>query len=166
MEYKKAFFIIIISVHLTFYLLFLFLDAFNLSKILSFEIAFFSILFVIFSSYLKYKKTIIIQAKKYKNELKNFPLIFLKKYQKISKNIKFTAVKDDLDLNLKDKIYFFASFFSLLKLFAYGVLVAGFLFLHRQNLLDIFAYLCGISSLLICIFVFILYIKYESKKNY
>lgn len=166
MEYKKAFFVIIVGVHLLAYLSFLFLNAFNLSKISSFEIAFFSILFVIFSSYLKYKKSITTQAKKYKNELKSFPLIFLKKCQKISKDIKFVVIKDDLELKLKDKIYFFASFFSLLKLFAYGVLVAGFLFLHRQNLLDVFAYLCGISSLLVCVFIFILYIRYESKKNY
>lgn len=56
-------------------------------------------------------------------------------------------------------------FFTLFKLMAYVILVAGFLFLHRQDKLDIFAYICGISSLLVCVFIFILYIKkYESKK--
>lgn len=47
---------------------------------------------------------------------------------------------------------------------AYVILVAGFLFLHRQDKLDIFAYICGISSLLVCVFIFILYIKSMSPK--
>ncbi|EKA7300014.1 hypothetical protein PR648_000819, partial [Campylobacter jejuni] len=84
-----------------------------------------------------------------------------------SKIIHFKILKDDLKPNVKEKIHFFAMFFTLFKLMAYVILVAGFLFLHRQDKLDIFAYICGISSLLVCVFIFILYIKkYESKKNY
>ncbi|WP_232364890.1 hypothetical protein [Campylobacter aviculae] len=165
MEHKKAFFILVSFVHLLFLFILLILNLFKLNIFLSFEIAFFSFLFVIFSSYLNYKKIILSKAKEYK-DFQNISLFLLKKIKKLPKNIKFRIVKDDLDFNFKDKIYFFAIFFNLLKILAYVILVAGFLFLHRQNLLNIFGYLCGISTLLVCIFIFIVYVRYESKKNY
>ncbi|WP_246023116.1 hypothetical protein [Campylobacter estrildidarum] len=165
MEHKKAFFIMAIVMHLFPLFVLLAINQFKFNIFLSFEIAFFSFLIVIFSSYLNYKKIVFSKAKKYEY-FQNSSIFFLKKIKKLPKNIKFRVIKDDLDFNFKDKIYFFTTFFSLLKIFAYMVLVAGFLFLHRQNLLNIFGYLCGISALLICVFIFIVYIRYESKKNY
>ncbi|MGH2268070.1 hypothetical protein [Campylobacter taeniopygiae] len=165
MRYKKAFAVIIFLIHIIFFLSFLFLNPFNLNIFFSFEIAFFSILLVIITSYLSYKKMIYSQARKYKIN-QNLFLFSLKKVKSLPKNIKFTILKDDLEFNIKNKMYFFAVFFNLLKIFAYVVLVAGFLFLHRQGILHIVGYLCGISSLLICIFIFIAYVRYESKKNY
>ncbi|HDZ4940740.1 TPA: hypothetical protein RTF98_001163 [Campylobacter jejuni] len=167
MEYKKALFYIFAIIHLFFWIIFLPLNHFQLNAFLSYEIAFFSVLLIVFTSYLNYKKVIIKKSKNYKEDFNFVPLIFIKKKQNLPKIIHFKVAKDDLRLNIKEKIHFFAMFFTLFKLMAYVVLVAGFLFLHRQDKLDIFAYICGISSLLVCVFVFILYIKkYESKKNY
>ncbi len=167
MEHKKAFFNIIALMHLLSLIFFLFIDYINLSVLLSYEFAFFSILLIVFASYLSYKKVISIQAKYYEKKIKTIPLIFIKKKQNFSKNINFKLVEDDLNFNFKDKIYFFTVFFTFFKFITYMILVAGFLFLLRQGKLNILAYIIGISSLLVCIFAFTLYVKkYESKKNY
>lgn len=157
MQHKKGFMIIMVLIHLLSYLSFLFLNSLNFAFCLSYEIAFFSILLIIIVSYFNYKKTILTRAKKYETK----PLmIFLKNFKNLPKIIKFKDLNDDLIF--KDKMRYFALFFALFKILAYGILVAGFLFLRYQNLLEIFGYLCGISALLICIFIFTLYIKYES----
>ncbi|WP_337212649.1 hypothetical protein [Campylobacter molothri] len=165
MQYKKTFAMVIFLIHIIFFLSFLFLIPFKLNIFFSFEIAFFSIVLVVMTSYLSYKKMIYSQAKKYQIN-QNLFLFSLKKIKNLPKNIKFTIPKDDLEFSTKNKIYFFATFFNLLKIFAYVILVAGFLFLNRQGMLHIISYLCGILSLLICVFIFMIYIRYESKKNY
>ncbi|MDP8315975.1 hypothetical protein RAP85_01030 [Campylobacter jejuni] len=167
MEHKKALFCIFAIIHLFFWIIFSSLNHFKLDTFLSYEIAFFSVLLIIFASYLNYKKVIIKKSKNYEKDFNFISSLFIKKKQNLSKIIHFKVLKDDLKPNVKEKIHFFAMFFTLFKLMAYVALVAGFLFLHRQDKLDIFAYICGISSLLVCVFIFILYIKkYESKKNY
>ncbi|CAM4024519.1 hypothetical protein N4T57_04715 [Campylobacter hepaticus] len=165
MKHNAILFYIIVSVHLFFWIIFLITNNLKLEVFLSYEIAFFSILLVVLFSYLNYKKAIRKKIEIYKKNFKNIPLIFIKTKQIIPKKVHFKAIKEDL--NMKDKIHFFTLFFSLFKLIAYMILVAGFLFLHRQDKLNILAYICGISSLLVCIFIFLLYIKkHESKKNY
>jgi len=165
MQHKKALLSIFILIQVIFCLVFLSLSAFKLNIILSYEMAFLSALLVVLASYFNYKKIILKRSKFYEKDFKTLPLIFIKKKQKDTKIIHFKALKDDIAF--KDKMYIFALFFALFKMVAYGLLVAGFLFLHRQKYLDIFAYLCGISSLLVCVFIFILYLKrYEFNKNY
>lgn len=157
MQHKKDFMIIMILVHLLSYLSFLFLNSLNFAFCLSYEMAFFSILFIIIVSYFNYKKNILARVEKYKIK----PLmIFFKKFKNLPKIIKFKDLNDDS--TFKDKMRYFALFFALFKILAYGILVAGFLFLRYQNLLEIFGYLYGISALLVCVFIFILYIRYES----
>lgn len=167
MKHKKALFCIFTLIHLFFLIIFLSLNHFRLSAFLSYEIAFFSVLLIVFVSYLNYKKVIIKKSKNYKEDFHFIPFIFIKKKQNLPKIIHFKVIKDDLRLSVKEKIHFFTMFFTLFRLITYGILVAGFLFLHRQDKLDIFAYICGISSLLVCVFIFVLYMKkHEFKKNY
>ncbi|EJD9668267.1 hypothetical protein M3H34_000387, partial [Campylobacter coli] len=129
--------------------------------------AFFSILLIVFTSYSNYKKFILAQAKNHQKDFIYPSLFYIKKIEKLPRIVKFISIKDDLSLNFKDRLRFFTLFFALFKLIAYGVLVAGCLFLHRQDKLDILSYICGISSLLVCVFIFMLYIRrYESKKNH
>ncbi|EAH6598988.1 hypothetical protein F9A17_04335, partial [Campylobacter coli] len=117
--------------------------------------------------YSNYKKFILAQAKNHQKDFIYPSLFYIKKIEKLPRIVKFISIKDDLSLNFKDRLRFFTLFFALFKLIAYGVLVAGFLFLHRQDKLDILSYICGISSLLVCVFIFMLYIRrYESKKNH
>ncbi|HEB7547527.1 hypothetical protein [Campylobacter coli] len=167
MENKKAFFIILCLIHILFYCILVIFKWINLNIILSYEFAFFSILLIVFTSYSNYKKFILAQAKNHQKDFIYPSLFYIKKIEKLPRIVKFISIKDDLTLNFKDRLRFFTLFFALFKLIAYGVLVAGFLFLHRQDKLDILSYICGISSLLVCVFIFMLYIRrYESKKNH
>ncbi|EPV5182257.1 hypothetical protein ACV6ZM_000092 [Campylobacter coli] len=167
MENKRVFFIILCLIHIMFYCVLIILKWINLNIILSYEFAFFSILLIVFASYFNYKNFILTQAKNYQKDFICPSLFYIKKIEKLPRIVKFIPVKDDLTLNFKDRLRFFTLFFALFKLIAYGVLVAGFLFLHRQDRLDILSYICGISSLLVCVFIFMLYIRrYESKKNH
>lgn len=167
MENKRVFFIILCLIHIMFYCVLIILKWINLNIILSYEFAFFSILLIVFASYFNYKNFILTQAKNYQKDFIYPSLFYIKKIEKLPRIVKFIPVKDDLTLNFKDRLRFFTLFFALFKLIAYGVLVAGFLFLHHQDRLDILSYICGISSLLVCVFIFMLYIRrYESKKNH
>ncbi|MBK1991688.1 hypothetical protein JG676_03630 [Campylobacter sp. 2018MI35] len=161
---KKKLFLLFIIVHIFFYGLSFFTHSLNQKNILSFEIAFFSSLLIIIISYFNYQKNIVKNTYKYKFD--QIPNIFIKNYKKDQKIIKFKKVNDDLKLNFKDKIQNFTLFFTLFKLLAYGILVAGFLFLNRKGIFSTFAYLGGISALLICIIIFALCVKYEFNKNY
>ncbi|MBK1972783.1 hypothetical protein JG677_01705 [Campylobacter sp. TTU-622] len=161
---KKKLFLLFIMVHIFFYGLSFFTHSLNQKNILSFEIAFFSSLLIIIISYFNYQKNIVKNTYKYKFD--QIPNIFIKNYKKDQKIIKFKKVNDDLKLNFKDKIQNFTLFFTLFKLLAYGILVAGFLFLNRKGIFSTFAYLGGISALLICIIIFALCVKYEFNKNY
>ncbi|EOH0216368.1 hypothetical protein ACMCPY_001640, partial [Campylobacter jejuni] len=58
MEHKKALFCIFAIIHLFFWIIFSSLNHFKLDTFLSYEIAFFSVLLIIFTSYLNYKKVI------------------------------------------------------------------------------------------------------------
>ncbi|MCC8277799.1 hypothetical protein LNU06_02645 [Campylobacter sp. VicNov18] len=167
MQHKKVLLNIIVIVHLFFWIIFLLTNHLEWDIVLSYEIAFFSVFLVVYTSYLNYKKVIIKKSKIYGEKFKTIPSIFIKKQTIFPKIVCFKVVQEDISLSIKDKFHFFTVFFTLFKLIAYMVLVTGFLFLHRQDSLNILAYICGISSLLICVFIFILYIKkYESKKNY
>ncbi|WP_245821565.1 hypothetical protein [Campylobacter vulpis] len=129
-----------------------------MALILSYEMAFFSTLLVILSSYLHYKKNILARSLKYDFKPK---ALFIKKIPKNSKIINFKHYNDDLVIKFKDKFKNFSLFFSLFKLLAYGILVGGFLFLQRQNLLFIAGYLGGISAFLMGIFAYMLCVKNE-----
>ncbi|EAK5481573.1 hypothetical protein DLZ58_07985, partial [Campylobacter jejuni] len=68
MEHKKALFCIFAIIHLFFWIIFSWiifssLNHFKLDTFLSYEIAFFSVLLIIFTSYLNYKKVIIKKSK-------------------------------------------------------------------------------------------------------
>ncbi|MCH5336486.1 MAG: hypothetical protein J1D99_03605 [Campylobacter sp.] len=157
----KFFLISICLCHLCFYLGFLGFKLLNLSTILSFEFAFLSVLLIILSSYLNYKKNILIRTKEYDFEKKPL-MIFIKKNKINEKILNFREINDDLKLDFKDKMRNYALFFPLMKILTYGVLVAGFLFLQNQKLLSILGFLSGISALFICILFFALRVKYES----
>lgn len=122
----------------------------------SFEFAFFSSLFIIFLSFLSYKKNILKRAKEAQFKTLN---IFTKKTP--PKIVKFKAINDDFKPTFKLAFKNLALFFSLAKLGAYAFLALGFLILHRHNLLDILAFLAGISSVLLGIFIFMIWVKYD-----
>ena len=160
MDKKKALFFILCVINGLFLLLFFIFKGLSFRLVLSFEVAFFSTLLIILSSYLNYKKKILVRSSNLHFEPK--PLaIFIKKTPKNSKIINFKHYNDDLVIKFKDKMRNFSLFFSLFKLLAYLILVGGFLFLQRQNLLFVAGYLCGISAFLAGIFVFILCVKNE-----
>uniref|UniRef100_UPI0038B3C4BB 5-methylcytosine restriction system specificity protein McrC n=1 Tax=Campylobacter jejuni TaxID=197 RepID=UPI0038B3C4BB len=68
MEHKKALFCIFAIIHLFFWIIFSSLNHFKLDTFLSYEIAFFSVLLIIFASYLNYKKVIIKKSKNYEKD--------------------------------------------------------------------------------------------------
>ncbi|EAI4861519.1 restriction endonuclease [Campylobacter jejuni] len=68
MEHKKALFCIFAIIHLFFWIIFSSLNHFKLDTFLSYEIAFFSVLLIIFTSYLNYKKVIIKKSKNYEKD--------------------------------------------------------------------------------------------------
>lgn len=130
----------------------------NKALFLSFEFAFFSSLFIIFLSFLSYKKNILKRAKKAQFKTLN---IFTKKSTTPPKIVKFKAINDDFKPTFKLAFKNLALFFSLAKLGAYAFLALGFLILHKHNLLDILAFLAGISSVLLGIFIFMIWVKYD-----
>ncbi|ELS3707431.1 hypothetical protein QPP40_000102 [Campylobacter upsaliensis] len=160
MTQKKALFCVLCIVNVFFLCAFFAFKGLSWALILSYEVAFFSTLLVILSSYLHYKKNILIKSSKFNYEPKPLAL-FIKKIPKNSKIINFKHYNDDLVIKFKDKFKNFSLFFSLFKLLAYGILVGGFLFLQRQNLLFIAGYLGGISAFLAGIFIFIVCVKNE-----
>jgi len=161
MQHKKVFFIIFIVIHLGFWVLFYLLNFLTFKSFLSFEVANFSFLLIVFSSFLHYKKGILIQSKNYKFVKKPL-MIFTHKIQNPSKIINYKVFNDDLKPKFKEKIQNFSLYFGLLKLLSYGILVAGFLALNKQNLLCIWAYIAGISALVLCVLIFAVFLKYES----
>ncbi|EGP2387849.1 restriction endonuclease [Campylobacter jejuni] len=68
MEHKKALFYTFAIIHLFFWIIFSSLNHFKLNTFLSYEIAFFSVLLIIFVSYLNYKKVIIKKSKNYEKD--------------------------------------------------------------------------------------------------
>lgn len=128
----------------------------NKTLFLSFEFAFFSSLFIIFLSFLSYRKNILKRAKETQFKTLN---IFTKKTP--PKIVKFKAINDDFKPTFKLAFKNLALFFSLAKLGAYAFLALGFLILHKHNLLDILAFLAGISSVLLGIFIFMIWVKYD-----
>ncbi|EIA0022864.1 hypothetical protein K6Z03_001306, partial [Campylobacter jejuni] len=112
MEHKKALFCIFAIIHLFFWIIFSLLNHFKLDIFLSYEIAFFSVLLIIFASYLNYKKVIIKKSKNYEKDFNFISSLFIKKKQNLSKIIHFKVLKDDLKPNVKEKIHFFAMFFT------------------------------------------------------
>lgn len=86
MEHKKALFYIFAIIHLFFWFIFSSLNHFKLDTFLSYEIAFFSVLLIIFASYLNYKKVIIKKSKNYEKDFNFISSLFIKKnkiYQKL-----------------------------------------------------------------------------------
>ncbi|MBS4240318.1 hypothetical protein [Campylobacter vulpis] len=158
MTQKKTLFLVLCIFNAFFLFAFFIFKDLNLALILSYEMAFFSTLLVILSSYLHYKKNILARSLKYDFKPK---ALFIKKIPKNSKIINFKHYNDDLVIKFKDKFKNFSLFFSLFKLLAYGILVGGFLFLQRQNLLFIAGYLGGISAFLMGIFAYMLCVKNE-----
>ncbi|MBS4281244.1 hypothetical protein CVU22713_02365 [Campylobacter vulpis] len=158
MTQKKTLFLVLCIFNAFFLFAFFIFKGLNLALILSYEMAFFSTLLVILSSYLHYKKNILARSLKYDFKPK---ALFIKKIPKNSKIINFKHYNDDLVIKFKDKFKNFSLFFSLFKLLAYGILVGGFLFLQRQNLLFIAGYLGGISAFLMGIFAYMLCVKNE-----
>ncbi|TEY04078.1 hypothetical protein [Campylobacter sp. US33a] len=132
---------------------------------LSYEFSFFATLLIIFTSFMTYKKNILKKSLKY--NFKTKPLnIFIKKIQKDFKFVKFKEFNDDfkpsLTLALKNSLIFFSG----LKLLGYGFLVLGFLILQNHQYLAIFEFIAGICIVPLAVFIFMIYLKYESKKNY
>ncbi|HEF7590282.1 TPA: hypothetical protein SA941_001639, partial [Campylobacter jejuni] len=79
MEHKKALFCIFAIIHLFFWIIFSSLNHFKLDTFLSYEIAFFSVLLIIFASYLNYKKVIIKKSKNYEKDFNFISSLFIKK---------------------------------------------------------------------------------------
>ena len=92
------------------------------------------------------------------------PKICLKKNapQKI---LKFKAANDEFKPTLKLAFKNFGVFFSLAKLGAYAFLALGFLALQKQDLLDIAAFLSGISAVLLGVFAFAGFCAYKQKRE-
>ncbi|KAA6227601.1 hypothetical protein [Campylobacter sp. LR286c] len=158
MQKKLAFCVIFCTLNLISLIVFWLFNSLNLSVFLSFEVGIFSFLLIIITSFLSYKRQILLRASKLNYE--NPPLnITLKKYKILPKIINFKAFNADLKPNFKQKIQYFSLYFSLLKILAYVILVAGFLYLHRHNLLSVLGFVSGISVLILCVFIFAFYVK-------
>lgn len=132
----------------------LFFQSLHFALFLSYEFAYFSSCLIIIFSYLTYKKNILKKVKSYKS-VKIPAFISLKKINKNTKIFNFKALDEDFKISLKLALKNFTVFFSIIKLFSYILLILGFLFLQKQNLLEIFAYLWGIFALLISFFVLV-----------
>lgn len=130
----------------------------NLPTFLSFEFAFFSSVLIVFFSFLHYQKGIIKKAQNAKIHTK--PLNIFVKKQKHTKILNFKVINDDFKPTLKLALKNLSLFLSLAKLGAYAFLALGFLWLNKQNWLDVAAFLAGISVLLLAIFIFMIWIKY------
>ncbi|TQR60368.1 hypothetical protein [Campylobacter troglodytis] len=159
MQRKKAFCFIIILVNIIIYLsLNLYKNTLNLPFFLSYEFAFFMTLCIILLSFLSYQKNILNKAKTYKfEERPNF--LLLKAVSKNSRISKFRIIKDEFKPSFKVALKNFRVFFNLAKLFAYCLFVLGFLILKRWDLLDIFAFIAGISSLVLTVFIFAFWMR-------
>ena len=92
------------------------------------------------------------------------PKICLKKNapQKI---LKFKAANDEFKPTLKLAFKNFGVFFSLAKLGAYAFLALGFLALQKQDLLDIAAFLGGISAALLGVLAFAGFCAYKQRRE-
>ena len=92
------------------------------------------------------------------------PKICLKKNapQKI---LKFKATNDEFKPTLKLAFKNFGVFFSLAKLGAYAFLALGFLALQKQDLLDIAAFLGGISATLLGVLAFAGFCAYKQRRE-
>lgn len=159
MQGKKAFSFIIILTNIAIYIILNFAkNTLNLAFVLSYEFSFFSMLLIIILSFLSYQKNILKKTKIYKIEKK--PLFLtLKKVNKNVKILNFKAINDDFKPSFKLALKNFGVFFSLAKLGAYIFLALGFLALQRHDLLDIFAFIAGISSLILGVFIFMFWMK-------
>jgi len=159
LEKSRLFYILLIC-NIAFLSLCVMIKASFLNVFLSFELGFFASFLIILSSFLAYKKKITQLAKVRQSSFKA-PLlqIFIKKTPDFSKNIKFYALNDDL--NLAQKTLIFTCFFAALKLLAYALFVLFFLMILRKNMLDIFALLAGVSTLLAGIFAFAFSLRFK-----
>ena len=101
MTQKKALFCVLCIVNVLFLCAFFAFKGLSWALILSYEVAFFSTLLVILSSYLHYKKNILIKSSKFNYEPKPLAL-FIKKIPKNSKIINFKHYNDDLVIKFKD----------------------------------------------------------------
>lgn len=152
MQGKKAFCGILVCANAFICTLLLAVKGANLAVVFSFECAFFASLFIIVLSFLSYQKSVTKKAQGV--EIFTKPLgICLKKYAGV-KILKFKAINDDFKPTFKLALKNFGVFFSVAKLGAYAFLVLGFLVLKKHDLLDIFAFLAGVSSVLLSVLVF------------
>lgn len=159
-----------------------------LGIVLSFEFAFFSAIFIILISFLSYKKGILkgvsdfklnlaknlndensrenlnlqneISAKNFKNssEISNAENLNERlNLQNEDENLKLNLQNEDE--NLKPNFNKFTLFFNLAKVLSYALLIISFLILQKQNFLDIFAFLGGISSVILGVLIFAFYLR-------
>lgn len=164
MQRKKPFCFIIILVNICVYSILNFAkNTLDLAFFLSYEFAFFIGLCIIILSFLSYQKNILKKAEIYKFEKK--PLFITLKKARALKNSKFRLINDDFKPSFKLALKNFGVFFSLAKLGAYVFLALGFLALQRHGLLDIFAFLFGISSLVLALFVFMFFVNLKERKD-
>ncbi len=132
-----------------------------LAVILNYEFAFFTSLCIIVLSFASYKKSILSETRQIKIPQIR-PAIFAKKTPKKGvKFVNFCPANDEFGLKFSRK---FAAFFSLAKLASYGVLALGFYLLSANALLDIAAFICGVSSLLAGCFIYGLWLNFKGKK--
>ena len=164
MKYKKELLFIVLFLNIISFLILFFIKRKFLINFLNYEIAYISFLFVMFCSYFSYKKNVLFLANNLKIEKK--PLfIFLKKANKNQKIINYRIINDDFKNNFFTKIKKISWFFNVLKFFAYMIFIFSFLYLQGNFLFDIFSYLWGLVSVSIGIFFFMIFIRYEFKKN-
>lgn len=162
MQGRKNFCGILVCVNAFICTLLIFIKGYNGALFASFELAFLASLFIIILSFLSYQKNIIKRAQNAQTPTKTLG-IFLKKNSG-AKILKFKAINDDFKPTLKLALKNFRLFFSLAKLGAYAFLVLGFLSLQKQDLLDIVAFLSGISAVLLSTLAFGGFYVYRIKK--
>ena len=156
MQEKKQFFFILLLVNFIMMCFFLYKGK---AAILSFEAAFLASCLIIFSSFYSYQKNIFKTVKKnHTNKIKK--LIFKKKTNKNIKIIKFYEINDDFKIRFKDRLKHLSWFFAIFKMLSYVFLVLLFFILNRHNLLNISAFLLGVTVMPVAIFIFMLWVRY------
>ncbi|TQR32954.1 hypothetical protein DMB92_03045 [Campylobacter sp. MIT 99-7217] len=155
LEHKKAFFIILFVINFLFLYFAFYMRGFSLSVFLSFEFAFLGVFIIILLSFLSYHKKITLLAKQVVI-IKKPLAIFQKKVLNFPKNLKFSDINDDFETKKKLNFRNFVLFFSFFKMLAYVFFVLGFLFLQKQELLVIFAFIVGIFGVPFAVLLFAL----------
>lgn len=156
MQEKKQFLFILLLVNFIIMCFFLYKGK---AAILSLEAAFLASSLIILSSFYSYQKNIFKTVKK-KPANKAKGLIFEKKTNKNIKIIKFYEINDDFKIGFKDRLKHLSWFFAIFKMLSYVFLVLLFFILNRHNLLNISAFLLGVTVVPIAIFIFMLWVRY------